>query len=159
MDVQTIDRAYGQLQSEAQQTAQKVEALVAKMQTAAQSGDANAREWLLDLREVTIAIRDEESQVGSLLQAMHAFAVTTLQSPPVQQYQEPPQPYPQQPPQQYGGQYPPPQQPYGQPPYQGGYGQQQPGGMLGGFLNSGFGRAVEMGLGFGVGDDLINRIF
>jgi hypothetical protein len=33
------------------------------------------------------------------------------------------------------------------------------GGMLGGFLNSGFGRAVEVGAGIGVGDDLINSIF
>ena len=33
------------------------------------------------------------------------------------------------------------------------------GGGLGGFLNSGFGRAIEMGAGFGLGDDLINSIF
>ena len=33
------------------------------------------------------------------------------------------------------------------------------GGMLGGFLNSGFGRAIEMGAGFGLGEDLINKIF
>lgn len=32
-------------------------------------------------------------------------------------------------------------------------------GMLGGFLNSGFGRAIEMGAGFGIGDDLINKTF
>jgi hypothetical protein len=31
--------------------------------------------------------------------------------------------------------------------------------MLGSFLNSGFGRAIEMGAGFGIGDDLINKIF
>ncbi len=37
--------------------------------------------------------------------------------------------------------------------------QQQSGGMLGGFLNSGFGRTIEMGAGFGIGDDLINKIF
>ena len=33
------------------------------------------------------------------------------------------------------------------------------GGMLGGFLNSGFGRAMEMGAGIGLGEDLINSIF
>jgi hypothetical protein len=27
------------------------------------------------------------------------------------------------------------------------------------FLNSGFGRAIEMGAGFGIGDDLINKLF
>ena len=31
--------------------------------------------------------------------------------------------------------------------------------MLGSFMNSGFGRALEMGAGFGIGDDLINSIF
>ena len=33
------------------------------------------------------------------------------------------------------------------------------GGMLGGFLNSGFGRAMEMGAGIGLDGDLINSIF
>jgi hypothetical protein len=33
------------------------------------------------------------------------------------------------------------------------------GGMLGGFLNSGFGRAIELGAGVGIGEDLINSIF
>ncbi len=31
--------------------------------------------------------------------------------------------------------------------------------MLGGFLNSGFGRAIAMGAGFKIGNDLINKIF
>jgi hypothetical protein len=31
--------------------------------------------------------------------------------------------------------------------------------MLSGFLNSGFGRAVTLDAGFGIGDDLINKIF
>ena len=146
MDIQAIDNAYGALQTEAQDTAQKLQALAQKLQTAAQSGDQNAREWLLDLKEIALAIRDEESQVGNLVQALHAFAVNQMQQPPQQQYQPPQQPYPppqyQQPPQQYA------QQP--------GYPQQNP---LAGFMNSGFGRAIEMGLGFGLGDDLINRIF
>jgi len=33
------------------------------------------------------------------------------------------------------------------------------GGMLGSFLNSGFGRAMELGAGIGLGEDLINSIF
>lgn len=33
------------------------------------------------------------------------------------------------------------------------------GGMLGGFLNSGFGRAMEFGAGIGLGEDVINSIF
>jgi hypothetical protein len=33
------------------------------------------------------------------------------------------------------------------------------GGMLGGLLNSGFGRTMEVGAGIGLGEDLINSIF
>jgi hypothetical protein len=33
------------------------------------------------------------------------------------------------------------------------------GGMLSGLLNSGFGRAMEVGAGIGLGEDLINSIF
>lgn len=33
------------------------------------------------------------------------------------------------------------------------------GGMLGGLLNSGFRRVMEMGAGIGLGQDLINSIF
>jgi hypothetical protein len=149
MDIQTIDSAYAQLQSEAADTSAKLQALAGKLQAAAQSGDQNAREWLLDLREIALAVRDEESQVGSLLQAMHGFAVNQMQPPAVA-----PQPaYPAPPPPGYGY----PQQGYPQQGYpQQGYGGGNP---LSGFMNSGFGRAVEMGLGFGLGDDLINKIF
>ncbi len=31
--------------------------------------------------------------------------------------------------------------------------------MLGGFLNSGLGRAIAMGTGFGISNDLINKTF
>ena len=33
------------------------------------------------------------------------------------------------------------------------------GGIFGELLNSGFGRAIVTGAGFGIGDDLINKIF
>jgi hypothetical protein len=153
VDIQTIDNAYAQLQQQAAQTSQKLQLLASKLQAAAQSGDGNAREWMLDLREVALAVQSEENQVGSLLQAMHGFAVSTMQQQyPAQQPGYVPQPgYP---PQQPG--YPPQQPGYAQPGY--GY-PVQAGGPMSGFLNSGFGRAVEMGLGFGLGDDLINKIF
>ncbi len=157
MDIQTIDNAYAQLQQEANQTSQKLQALAAKLQTAAQNGDQNAREWMLDLREIALAVQTEENQVGSLLQAMHAFAVVNLQQQA--QYPAVAPGYPAQPPG-----YPPQVPGYapaapGYPP-QPGYGYPQQGGNpLSGFLNSGFGRAVEVGLGFGLGDDLINKIF
>ena len=147
MDVQTIDRQYQQLQGQSQQTAQALQLLGGKLQAAAQGGDQQAREWLLDLRELALAFRSEQDQVSNLLQALHGFVANEAQ---IQSQMAPP-----------------PQQGWGQTAYQ----QSQPGyaspppppqqgsGMLGGFLNSGFGRAIEMGAGFGIGDDLINKIF
>jgi len=143
MDIQTIDNAYAQLQQQAGQTSQKLQMLASKLQAAAGAGDQNAREWMLDLREVALAVQAEENQVGALLQAMHNFAVSTMQQP---QY---PAAQPGYVPQTPGYAPPPPGYAY---PTQGGN-------PVSGFLNSGFGRAVEMGLGFGLGDDLINKIF
>jgi len=148
MDIQTIDQEYQQLQSQAQETVQEIRTLADKFQAAAQAGNQDAREWLLDLKSITLAVQAEQNQVGLLLQAIHAFVAnqnTALQASPMQQ----PGPWTQQPT----------QLPPGYPPgyvrtQQGGFG-----GMLGNFLNSGFGRAIEMGAGFGIGDDLINKIF
>ncbi|WP_298216754.1 hypothetical protein [Acidocella sp.] len=141
MDIQTIDNQYGQLQSQAQRTVMELQALARKLQSAAQAGDQNAREWLLDLKGIALAIQAEQNQVANLLQSLHAFVASQAQQMP-------------------------PQQPWGNPP---GYGQpgypaypaypQQGGGILGGFLNSGFGRALEMGAGFGIGEEIIDKIF
>jgi hypothetical protein len=163
MDIQTIDSQYAQLQGQAQQTIQELKDLAVKLQTAAGAGDTNAREWLLDLKSIAIAIQSEQNQVTNLLQAIHNFADSHAQAPQqlpqsVPGYPPPPQmPYGQQgyPP----GGYPPPQgYPQGGYPNQGGYPQQQ-GGFLGELMNSGFGRAIVTGAGFGIGDDLINKIF
>ncbi|HXL61406.1 MAG TPA: hypothetical protein VN959_12195, partial [Mycobacterium sp.] len=43
-----------------------------KLSTAAAAGDQNAREWGLDLKEIALAIRDEQSTTTGLLQAIHA---------------------------------------------------------------------------------------
>ncbi len=135
MDIQTIDRSYSQLESQSQQTIQALTDLAQKLQAAAQSGDQNARDWVLDLKEVALGIKDEQNQTSALLQSIHDFVVNQLQSqPPVQpQYQQPQ---------------------YQQPAYQG-----QGGGMLQRFMGGGFGRAIAMGAGFGIGDDIINSIF
>ena len=149
MDVQTIDSEYEQLQDQAKQTVEKIKELADKLQTSAQSGNQDSRDWLLDLREIALAIQTEQNQVNSLLQALHAFVAnqTHQQMATVPQTAAPqtqswgmPQPYPQ-------PGYPP--QPY----------PQQGGGLLGGLLSSGFGRAIAMGAGFGIGDDIINSIF
>ncbi|EKN00604.1 MULTISPECIES: hypothetical protein [unclassified Acidocella] len=136
MDIQTIDNQYDQLQNQARQTVMELQNLAGKLQNAANAGDQNAREWFLDLKSIALAIQAEQNQVANLLQALHGFVANQAQ----QGYGQPA--YPQQ---GY------PQQGYAQP--------QQSGGILGGFLNSGFGRALEMGAGFGIGEDIINKIF
>jgi ABC-type transporter Mla subunit MlaD len=160
MDIATIDNQYSQLQSQAQQTVQELKDLASKLQAASQSGNQDAREWLLDLKSIAIAIQAEQNQVSNLLQSIHAFADNQHQA-----LQQLPQSVPQagwnQSPQQgYQQPYPPqgyPQQGY--PPQGYGYPQQGGGGFLGEILNSGFGRAIVTGAGFGIGDDLINKIF
>lgn len=147
MDVATIDQQYSQLQTQAQQTVQNLTALAGKLQDAVKGGNQDAREWLLDLREIALAMQAEQNQVGALLTAVHGFVANQSQAvasvpqvgagwgAPAQQGMQPP-----------GG-------------YQGGGQGGGLGGMLGGFLNSGFGRAIEMGAGFGIGSDIINKIF
>jgi hypothetical protein len=148
MDIQTVDNQYSQLQSQAQQTISELQALAQKLQAAAGAGDQNAREWLLDLKSVAIAIQSEQNQVSNLLQSVHNLIDNQHQQMMQQQPQQ--QNWNQQPMPMQGGY---PQQNYG------GYPQQQGGGMLGGLLNSGFGRAIMTGAGFGIGDDIINKIF
>ena len=141
MDTQTIDQAYAQLQTEFQDVAKTVQALAEKMQAAQKAGDANAQEWLLDLRQIAMDVNDEQTQANLLLQAIHQYV-----SEAVQQAAAPLAAAPA------------------------GY-QQQPmaapaGGMLGGaggpfagFLGGGFGRAMELGAGVGLGSSLISSIF
>ena len=140
MDTDTIDQQYNQLQAEFQDVAQSVQGLPQKLQAAEQAGDANAKEWLLDLKQIALDVKDEQMQVNALLQAIHGFVANAAQAPA----QAPPMAAPQQP-------------VYQQAPA--GYVQQPGGGMFGGFLNSGFGRAIELGAGIGLGQDMINSIF
>jgi ABC-type transporter Mla subunit MlaD len=159
MDVQTIDNQYAQLQSQAQQTITELQALAQKLQAASQAGNPDAREWVLDLKSIALAIQAEQNQVANLLGALHNFAAAQVSQLPQQVPQQLPQSVPQagwgnQP--QYPQQQPYPQQPY---PQQGYYPQQGGGGLLGEIFNSGFGRAIVTGAGFGIGDDLINKIF
>lgn len=137
MDTATIDQAYGQLQGEFQDVARSVQALGEKLQAAAQAGNTDAKEWLLDLKQIALDVKDEQVQVNSLLQAIHSYVDNSNQ-----QFQQMPQ-Y-QQMPQQRGG---------------GLFGGRGGGGMFGNFLGGGFGQAIEMGAGIGLGEDLINSIF
>lgn len=72
MDTDTVDRQFNALQQQAQQTGSLIAALAGKLSTAAAAGDPNAREWGLDLKEIALAIRDEQSTTTELLQAIHA---------------------------------------------------------------------------------------
>ncbi len=142
MDLMTIDQNYQQLQTQSQTMAQAFQALAGKLSQAADGGNTQAREWLLDLREIAVNLRDQEAQMAALLQNLHGYFSSAQNALPAA-----PAPYPQQAAYPQRGFAP-------AAPAQGGFM-----GMLGGLLNSGFGQAIEMGAGFAVGDDLINKIF
>jgi len=148
VDPQTVDQSYAQLQQQAQQTSALLQALAGKLQAAAAAGDMNAREWMLDLKEVALGVQQEEGQVSLLLQSIHSMVDNHVQSAAPPQYQQPQYQQPQYQQPQYQ------QAQYQQPQYQ-----QGGGGMLQQFLGGGFGRAIVTGAGFGIGDDLINKIF
>ena len=133
MDPETVDQNYAQLQQQAQQTAAQIQTLASKLQAAAAAGDPNAREWMLDLKEITLGVQQEQGQVSLLLQSIHSMVNNHVQTIGQPGYQQ-------------GGYQ------------QGGY-QQGSGGMLQQFLGGGFGRAIMTGAGFGIGDDIINKIF
>jgi hypothetical protein len=154
VDPQTVDQNYAQLQQQGQQTSSLIQTLAGKLQTAAAAGDNNAREWMLDLKEIALGVQQEEGQVSLLLQSIHSMVDNHVQSTGQPGYQQ--QSYQQ--PQGYQ------QQGYQQPQgYQqqgmGGMGGMGGGGMLQSFLGGGFGRAIVSGAGFGIGDDIINKIF
>jgi hypothetical protein len=154
VDPETVDQNYAQLQQQAQQTAAQIQTLASKLQAAAAAGDPNAREWMLDLKEITLGVQQEQGQVSLLLQSIHSMVNNHVQTIGQPGYQQPGY--------QQGGYQQQPQ--YQQPGYQqggyqqGGY-QQGSGGMLQQFLGGGFGRAIMTGAGFGIGDDIINKIF
>jgi hypothetical protein len=141
MDTAAIDQEYTQLQAEFQDVAKSVEGFAQKLQTAAQGGDQNAKEWLLDLKQIALDVKDEQMQVNNLLTALHQFVAGAEQQ------------------MQQAAAAPPPQQVVVQQPAMGGMGMGMGGGMFGGLLGGGFGRAMEMGAGIGLGQDLINSIF
>jgi hypothetical protein len=147
MDPETVDQNYAQLRQQAQQTAEQIQRLASKLQAAAAAGDPNAREWMLDLKEITLGVQQEQGQVSLLLQSIHSMVNNHVQGMGQPGYQQP----------GYQQQY---QQPgYPQPGYQQPGYQQGSGGMLQQFLGGGFGRAIMTGAGFGIGDDIINAIF
>ena len=53
-----------------------------KLRAAAQAGAANCKEWLLDLKQIALDVKDVQVQVTGLLQAIHSFVNNTQQQPP-----------------------------------------------------------------------------
>lgn len=158
MDTSTIDREFEQLQAEFQDVAKTVQGLATKMQAAEKAGDANATEWLGDLKEVAKDIDDEQTQVKTLLLAIHSFIDGMAQG----QSEKPPLYAPgHEPPADQAAQQP--QQPHGGlggvlGGMMGG-GMLGGGGMFGGYYGGGFGRAMEMGMAMNLGANLVNSIF
>ncbi|MDD5280901.1 hypothetical protein [Acidithiobacillus sp.] len=142
MNLQTVEQQYNQLQQENQGVMQALQTLAGKLKTAADGGNQDAHEWMLDLKELALNIQTEQQQMMTLMQAMHQAVQNDVAS--MQQNNPAWQPgYPQTP-------------QVGQPQ---GYPQQQGGGFLNSLEHSGFGQMLMMGAGFGIGDDLINSIF
>jgi|SRR5579884_1792997 len=169
MDTATIDREFDQLQAEFEDVAKTVQSLAAKMQAAEKAGDANATEWLGDLKQVAQDIDDEQAQVKSLLLAIHGFIGGVAQTAQAQQAAAPPADQ-EKPPLFAPGHGPEDDEPEQQPAPQhhgllggmlGGMagGGMMGGGLFGGYYGGGFGRAMEMGMAMNLGANLVNSIF
>lgn len=155
MDADTVDQNYAQLEQQAQNTASLIQTLVGKLQAAATAGDQNAREWMLDLREIALGVQQEQGQVTLLLQSIHSMVDNHVQAVAAPVAPAPPA-APAAPVQQpaaamgFGG--------MGMGRGMGGGMGMGGGGMLQRFLGGGFGQAMVAGAGFGLADDLIQNI-
>jgi seryl-tRNA synthetase len=164
MDATTIDQEFEQLQAEFQDVAKTVQGLAEKMRAAEKAGDANATEWLGDLKRVAQDIDDEQEQVKKLLLAIHDFVGVAAQAhqaaaaaedkPPLfASGHEPAETEESQPaaPQHHG--------------FLGGMlGGMAGGGMLGGgyyggYYGGGFGQAMAAGMAMNLGANLVSSIF
>ena len=162
MDTTTIDHEFERLQAEFQDVAKTVQGLAEKMQAAEKAGDANATEWLGDLKQVAHDIDDEQAQVKTLLLAIHDFvggvAETQHAPPPEAAGGKPPLFAPgYDPGESEAGAEPAQQQHHGM--LGGMLGGIMGGGMFGGYYGGGFGRAMEMGMAMNLGANLVNSIF
>jgi hypothetical protein len=137
VDVATVDQEYQQLQQESGALTQAIQGFATKLQTAGDAGDAQAKEWVLDLKSVALQIQQEQLQMQALLMALHDFLSNTLQQTPQAPVASPVQEVAAQP--------------------------QQAGGLFSRFRGGGFGQAmtqgIGMGAGFGLADSVINSIF
>jgi hypothetical protein len=172
MDMETIDQEFEKLKTEFHDVAMTVTSLAEKMQVAETAGDTNATEWLSDLKRIAKDIDDEQLQAHTLLHTIHRFITNAAQA------ETPTQP-PEKPPLFAPGQEPDPDDQQAQAPQRHGLfggmggggmgggmmgggmmgGGMMGGGMMGGYGGSGFGRAMEMGMGMSLGANLMRGIF
>jgi hypothetical protein len=163
MDATTIDQEFGQLQAEFEDVAKTVQSLAEKMQAAEKAGDANAGEWLGDLKRVAEDIDDEQTQAKKLLLAIHDFVggvAQTQQAPATEE--KPPLFAPGHEPAATEAQQPSRPQHHGMlSEVLGGMmgGGMMGGGMFGGYYGGGFGQAMEMGMAMNLGANLVSSIF
>jgi hypothetical protein len=154
MDATTIDQEFEQLQAEFQDVAKTVQSLATKMRAAEKAGDANATDWLADLKHVAQDIDDEQAQVKELLLAIHGFVGGVAQAQPAAEGGKPPLFAPgHEPTEDESG-----REHHG---VLGGMmgGGMFGGGMFGGYYGGGFGRAMEMGMAMNLGANLVGNIF
>jgi hypothetical protein len=162
MDATTIDQEFEQLQAEFQDVAKTVQTLAGKMQAAEQAGDANAADWLADLKRVAQDVDDEQAQVQKLLLAIHDFVGGLAQTEQAPAAEKPPLFAPGHEPAAEDEQQQPGLQRHGM---LGGMlggmmgGGMLGGGMFGGYYGGGFGRAMEMGMAMNLGANLVSSIF
>ena len=90
MDTQTIDQEFEKLKTEFHDVAATVTSLAEKMQVAKTAGDANATEWLNDLKQIAKDIDDEQLQAHTLLHAIHGFIANSAQAQTPSQPEEKP---------------------------------------------------------------------
>ena len=163
MDATTIDQEFEQLQAEFQDVAKTVQALAAKMQAAEKAGDANASEWLGDLKQVAQDIDDEQAQVQKLLLAIHGFVGSVAQTQQAAAGEEKPPLFApgHEPQEEESSQQPAPHHHGMLGGMLGGMmsGGMMGGGMFGGYYGGGFGQAMEMGMAMNLGANLVSSIF
>ncbi len=157
MDATTIDQEFEQLQSEFQDVAKTVASLAAKMQAAQTAGDANATEWLGDLKQVAQDVDAEQAQVKTLLLSIHDFVGGIAQAQQPAAEEKPPLFAPGHEPDE-SAQQPAPQH-HGMLAGMMGGGMMGGGGMFGGYYGGGFGRAMEMGMAMNLGANLMGSVF
>jgi hypothetical protein len=78
VDPKMIDAQFQQLEAEAQQLEAAIQKFGHKLQAAAMNGDHGAKAWLSELRLIAMQVRQEQSQMHTLLQAMHGFTAHAL---------------------------------------------------------------------------------